>query len=61
MQDFWAAFGEAFALIASADRDLVEIIALSLRVTLNAVAVACLIGLPLGSRKMCSSWKILMA
>ncbi len=49
MQDFWAAFGEAFALIATMDADLVEIIALSLRVTLSAVAVACLIGLPLGA------------
>lgn len=49
MQDFWAAFGEAFALIATLDADLVEIIALSLRVTLSAVAIACLIGLPLGA------------
>ena len=49
MQDFWAAFGEAVALIAALDADLVEIIALSLRVTLSAVAVACLIGLPLGA------------
>ena len=49
MQDFWAAIGEAFGLIAAFDADLVEIIALSLRVTLSAVAVACLIGLPLGA------------
>jgi tungstate transport system permease protein len=49
MQDFWAAFGEAFGLIAAFDADLVEIIALSLRVTLSAVALACLIGLPLGA------------
>ncbi len=49
MQDFWAAFGEAFALIATLDADLVEIIALSLRVTLSAVAIACAIGLPLGA------------
>ena len=49
MHDFWAAFGEAFGLIAGFDADLVEIIALSLRVTLSAVAVACLIGLPLGA------------
>jgi tungstate transport system permease protein len=49
MQDFWAAFGDAFALIARADADLVEIIALSLRVTVSAVAIACLIGLPLGA------------
>jgi tungstate transport system permease protein len=49
MQDFRAAFGDAFALIAHADADLVEIIELSLRVTLSAVALACLIGLPLGA------------
>ncbi len=49
MQDFGAAFGEAFALIAAGDADLIEIIALSLRVSLAAVAVACLIGLPLGA------------
>jgi tungstate transport system permease protein len=49
MQDFWAAFGEAFALIAALDADLIEIIELSLRVTLSAVAIACAIGLPLGA------------
>ncbi len=49
MQDFWAAFGEAFALIAGFDADLVEIIALSLRVSVTAVAIACAIGLPLGA------------
>jgi tungstate transport system permease protein len=49
MQDFAAAFGQAFGLIAALDADLVEIIALSLRVTLSAVAIACLIGLPLGA------------
>jgi tungstate transport system permease protein len=49
LQDFWAAFGQAFALIVAFDANLIEIIALSLRVTLSAVAVACLIGLPLGA------------
>ena len=49
MQDFGAAFGQAFALILSGDADLIEIIALSLRVSLGAVAIACLIGLPLGA------------
>jgi tungstate transport system permease protein len=49
MQDFQAAFGEAFALILTGDAGLAEIVALSLRVTLSAVAVACLIGLPLGA------------
>ena len=37
------------AEIVAFDADLVEIIALSLRVTLSAVALACLIGLPLGA------------
>jgi tungstate transport system permease protein len=49
MQDFAAAFGEAFGLIAGLDPDLVEIIALSLRVTFSAVLIACLVGLPLGA------------
>lgn len=49
MQDFGAAFGEAFRLLASFDPDLVEIILLSLRVSLAAVALAVLIGFPLGS------------
>lgn len=49
MQDFGAAFGQAFALILSGNADLLEIIALSLRVSLGAVAIACLVGLPLGA------------
>ena len=49
MQDLGAAFGEAFRLVLAADRALVEIVWLSLRVTLSAVAVACLVGLPLGA------------
>src|SRR3546814_366146 len=49
MQDFGAAFAEAFALMLSGDADLLEIIGLSLRVTLSAVALACLLGLPLGA------------
>jgi tungstate transport system permease protein len=49
MQDFGAAFGEAFALIAGMDAELVEIIGLSLHVTFSAVLIACLIGLPLGA------------
>lgn len=49
MQDFGAAFGQAFALILSGDGDLMEIIGLSLRVTFSAVALACAIGLPLGA------------
>ena len=48
MQDFGAAFAEAFALIIGFDAQLAEIIGLSLRVTLSAVTIACVIGLPLG-------------
>lgn len=49
MQDFGDSFGLAFQLVASGDSQLLEIILLSLRVSLTAVAVACLIGLPLGA------------
>ncbi len=49
MNDFAAAFGEAFGLIARFDSDLVEIVGLSLRVSLSAVFCAALIGLPLGA------------
>jgi tungstate transport system permease protein len=49
MHDLWAGFGEAFGLIAAWDADLTEIVALSLRVSLSAVALACLLGLPLGA------------
>ncbi len=49
MQDFGEAFGLALALIASADADLLEIVVLSLRVSLTATALACLIGVPLGA------------
>jgi len=43
------AFRTAFGLIAAADAALVEIVLLSLRVSLAAVAIACLIGMPLGA------------
>ena len=49
MQDFGAAFGLAFRLISSGDPALLEIIRLSLQVSLTAVVVSCLIGLPLGA------------
>ena len=49
MHDFGAAFASAFTLIATADAQLMEVIGLSLRVTMVAVLVACLIGLPLGA------------
>ncbi|HUV22306.1 MAG TPA: ABC transporter permease [Gammaproteobacteria bacterium] len=49
MQDFSASFGLAFSLIISADADLIEIIGLSLRVSISAVLLAALIGFPLGA------------
>jgi len=49
MQDFGEAFALAFRLVISADPDLLEIILLSLKVSLTAVVIACLIGLPLGT------------
>lgn len=49
MQDFGQAFGLAFQLVASANPDLLEIIALSLKVSLTAMAVSCAVGLPIGA------------
>jgi tungstate transport system permease protein len=49
MQEFGAAFREAFRLVATLDPDLREIVALSLQVSLAAVALAALVGLPLGA------------
>ena len=49
MKDFAAAFGLAFGLIGAADPGLIQIVLLSLRVSLVAVALACLIGMPLGA------------
>lgn len=42
-------FGTAFSLIISGDAALMQIIGLSLRVTLSAVLLACAFGLPLGA------------
>ena len=49
MQDFAEAIRVAGALLVTLDADLLEIIGLSLRVSLTAVAVSCVIGLPLGA------------
>ena len=49
MEGFWEILGESVGLILAGDADLIEIIGLSLRVTLTAVAFACIIGLPLGA------------
>jgi len=49
MGDLTSAFTEAGRLIAGADSELYAIVALSLRVSLTAVVVAAMIGLPLGA------------
>jgi tungstate transport system permease protein len=49
MGELLTAVGEAVRLIAGADSTLVEIVLLSLSVSLTAVTVASLIGLPLGA------------
>jgi len=49
MQEFSNSFGLAFNLLISLDADLMEIIGLSLRVSLIAVVIAAFIGFPLGA------------
>jgi len=49
MQEFNQSFGLAFGLIFGFDADLLEIIALSLQVSLTAVVIAAIIGFPLGA------------
>ena len=49
MDDFSTAFSLAFNMIARLDPDLVEIVLLSLRVSLSALGIAALIALPLGA------------
>ncbi len=49
MQDMGEALGLAVALVVSGDPDLLEIVLLSLRVSLVATGLACLIGLPVGA------------
>lgn len=49
MNDLGSAFAEAWRLLTSFDPQLVRIVALSLQVSLTAVAVSTLIGLPLGA------------
>jgi len=49
MQDFGEAVSLALTLIMSLDADLLEIIGLSLRVSLSALIVSCVLGLPLGA------------
>jgi tungstate transport system permease protein len=56
MSDFGSALSTAAALIVGLDADLVEIIGLSLRVSLIAVGLAAAIGLPLGAAIALFRW-----
>ena len=49
MQDFAASFSLAFTLVSTFDAQLMEIVWLSVRVSITAVAIALLIGFPLGA------------
>ncbi|MCU0839255.1 MAG: ABC transporter permease [Rhodospirillales bacterium] len=49
MSDLWSAVESAALLIFTLDSDLVEIVLRSLRVTLTAVTIAAVIGLPFGA------------
>jgi tungstate transport system permease protein len=49
MQDYGNALWLALELLVSGDPELLEIILLSLRVSLSAMVVACLVGFPLGA------------
>jgi len=49
MQDIGQSLALAVSLIASGDADLLEIVRLSLAVSLSATGLACLIGVPLGA------------
>jgi tungstate transport system permease protein len=49
MQDISAAFGVAVGLIAAGDAELAQIVLLSLQISLSAVALAALVGMPLGA------------
>ncbi len=49
MQDYGEALWLALRLVLAGDPELLEIIALSLRVSLSAMVISCLIGFPLGA------------
>jgi len=49
VNDLAAAFGLAFEMMARLDPAMLQIAALSIRVSLTAVALACIIGMPLGA------------
>jgi len=49
LPEITAAFGLAFGLIVSGDSELLQIVLLSLEISLSAVALAALIGMPVGA------------
>lgn len=49
MQDFGEAFDLAFRMVLAANPDLLEIIGLSMRVSISSVAISCVVGLPVGA------------
>src|SRR5262245_48254443 len=49
MDDFHTAVGTAIGLVVGLDRELVSIVGLSLQVSLCAVGLAAVLGLPLGA------------
>ena len=49
MVDIWSGITQAFWLVLTLDAELVEIAGRSLYVTLTALAIACLISLPLAA------------
>jgi len=57
MNEIYTGLAQAFELIIAFDADLYEIISLSLRVSLTAVAIAAFIGLPLGAALAVGSFR----
>ena len=57
MLDFTGAALEALRLIAALDRDLLQIVGLSLYVSLSATLLAAVIGLPLGALVAIASFR----
>lgn len=49
MQNLWDALSIAVSLVVSLDSDLVEIVGLSLYVSLTATLISCVIGIPIGA------------
>jgi tungstate transport system permease protein len=49
MNEFSSAIGAALSMVATLDADLIEIVLLSLQISLSAVAIASIVALPLGA------------